>query len=223
MTGLLRRVAGAALLAVLAAAACQPVDEIGDLGPMEDEQAEGDADRRGAPRTGAPETLDDARASGEAGALAWQRGARLAEVVVDVDESGRPVEVLLTYLAPDADRFLTVEVGADGVSQERPTLGTLDLEALPGVAVEAVPPLPEGTREPEDLVGAAGEGLAGCGAQGTPATVLYTTGAPLGWDPESGVWTQDLAWTATVTTAEGAGVVLDPVTAAVLDCVTPAG
>lgn len=210
------------LVGVLAAAGCQPVDEFDGLAAPEQRGGPGQEDPRGAPEVGLPGSLSEAVARTDTEAARWQRGARLAEAVVQVDEDARMVEGSLTYLAPHADRLLTVEVTREGVRQERPTLETLDLTPIPEDAIEALPPLPEDVREPADLVAAAAEAFAACDVDGTPSTVLYATGAPLGWDPKQGAWTVALDWTATVITETGAGAVLDPVTATARDCLPPA-
>ncbi|HVM14927.1 MAG TPA: hypothetical protein VM287_11455 [Egibacteraceae bacterium] len=210
------------LVGVLVGAGCQPVDEFDGLAVPEQGGAPGQEDPLGAPEAGLPGSLSEAVTRADTEAARWQASARLAEAVVQVDEDGRLVEGRLTYLAPHADRLLAVEVTQEGLRQERPTLATLDLAPIPPEAVEAVPPLPEGAREPAELVAAAAEAFAACDVDGTPSAVLYATGAPLGWNPQEEAWTVPLRWTATVTTATGGGAVLDPVTATATDCVPPA-
>lgn len=209
---------------VVGLAACQPVEEIDDLGDAPDAGVGADdADLRGAPAVALPTTLAEALERAEGEAVQWQAGARLAEVVVAVTEDGKLAEGRLTYLAPDADRILAVGITPEGISRQRPTLATLGLTPIPGAAVEALPPLPEGTREPAELATAAEQAFAGCGVDGRPETVLYATGAPLAWNPDTEAWATPLGWTATVTTEGGAGAVLDPVAATVLDCLPQPG
>lgn len=214
------------LVAVLGtvAAACQPVEDFDDLGDAPDSEAPAEEpDRRGAPHVALPTTLAETLERGEDEAVQWQNGARLAEVVVDVTDDGGLAEGRLIYLAPDADRILTVSITREGVRRDRPTLETLGLPPIPGPAVEDLPQLPAATREPADLAAAAAEAFAECGVEGRPATVYYATGAPVAWNADTGRWATPLEWTATVTTEEGAGAVLDPVHATVIDCLAGPG
>lgn len=202
---------------------CQPVEDVDSLDAADSGRtgAEG-ASPRGAPAGGLPESLSEAVARANEAAAQWQRDVRLAEIVMHVDEEGQLTEGRLTYLAPHADRLLEVEFLPEGMRQDRPTLAALDLSPIPGEAIGALPPLPEGAQGPADLVAAAPDAFAECGVEGTPSTVIYATGAPLAWDPATGVWTLPLDWSATVTTETGAGAVLDPVTATSTECLAPA-
>lgn len=203
--------------AALALAACQPVDEFDDLtGPVGEDEPAAD-EPPGAPAGAAPATLAEALDAGEAAAARWQDGARLAEAVVDFDGQGRMAGGRLTYLAPDADRFLTVEFGPDGVREERTTLAAFELSPITAAGVEALPALPDGVAEPAALAEQAQE--AGCDTTGPPVSVLYASGAPLAWDLDAQDWAAPLGWTATVTGENGGGVALDPVTGGVLGCV----
>lgn len=217
-----------ALTAVLAVGlplvACQPVDELDGAGePPTDADRVEEADRRGAPLRGEPSSMAEAIERAQTEAARWQDGARLAEVFVELAEEGGLTEARLTYLAPDADRLLAVLVDEDGTSQERPSLEALGLAPMTGPALQELPPLPEGTREPSDLVTASQDALDHCEAASPPTQVLYATEAPQAWDPDSQTWTTDLGWTVTVSDGDGAGVVLDPVTADPARCLSPAG
>lgn len=216
-------VAALGLAGILLASGCQPVDEV-DTTAAPDANGTGGAGGtpRGAPAAGLPGSLSEALSRGNRAAAGWQRNARLAEIVLQVDEDGQFTEGRLTYLAPHADRLLEVEVTPEGTREDRPTLETLDLTPIPEEAVGALPALPEDVQEPAELVEASADAFAECDVEGTPSTVIYATGAPLAWDPASGTWTLPLAWSATVTTDTGAGAVLDPVTAAATDCLPPA-
>lgn len=211
------------VVAFLLVSACQPVDEVDSLDAPEQGDTNGEGGSpRGAPAAGLPESLSGAVARADGAAAQWQRDARLAEVVMQIDEAGQVSEGRLTYLAPHADRLLEVELTGQGMTQDRPILEALDLAPIPGEAVGALPPLPEGVRDPAELVTASADAFAECGVEGTPSTVIYATGAPLAWDPAAGAWTLPLDWTATVTTETGAGAVLDPVTATATECLPPA-
>lgn len=209
-------------LGVAVALGCQPVDDLGTRDETVGTGAGAEVDRRGAPLTGLPGTLAEVLARAEHEAARWQDGARLAEVAVDVDEEGRLTRAQLTYLAADADRLLAVTVSPDGLREQRPTLGAFDLTPITGDALDALPPLPEGVQEPTALVEAAPAAFATCGVDAVPAAVLYASGAPLAWHPDTQEWTDTLAWTATVTGDDGVGAVLDPVTAEIIDCVNAA-
>lgn len=217
--------AGVALVAgFLLVSGCQPVDDVDSLDASESGDTSGAGDSpRGAPAAGLPESLSEALARADGAAAQWQRDARLAEIVLEVGDEGQLAEGRLTYLAPHADRLLEVELTPEGMRQERPTLEGLDLTPIPAEAVGALPPLPEGVRDPGELVSASTDAFAECGVEGAPSTVIYATGAPLAWDPAAGAWTLPLDWSATVTTEDGAGAVLDPVTATATDCLPPAG
>ena len=224
MTAVTVRVAGSVLGMVVgmvvALAACQPVDDFEDLAdPASDGGEPRDVDRRGAPATGPPGTLEEALARADGEAARWQDGARLAEAALEVDDAGDLVEGRLTYLAADAERLLTVVVTPEGVRVERPVLEAFDLTPISGDALAALPPLPPDVLEPDQLSGPAQEAFGECGVEGAPANMLYATGAPLAWNPQDQQWAGPLDWTVAVTTAEGGGAVLDPVSARALDCI----
>lgn len=201
-------------------AACQPVDDLDE--PVDEDLAAGQVDRRGAPESGLPDTLAATLTQTDVEAARWQEGARVAEVAVEVD-GDRLTEVSVTYVAPDADRLLTVTLTDEGLREERPTLGAFDLEPIPADALAQLPPWPEGLREPTALVEGSDQAFDACGVDGAPDAVLYASGAPLAWDPDAGDWGGPLGWTATVTTGDDDGVVLDPVTAERFDCLEGAG
>lgn len=214
--------AGACALGITAVlAACQPVDDLDE--PVDDDLAAGQVDRRGAPDSGMPATLAATLAQTDVEAARWQEGARVAEVAVEVD-GDRLTEVRVTYVAPDADRLLTVTLTEEGQTEERPTLGAFDLEPIPADALAQLPPWPEGLQEPTTLMEGSGQAFDACDVEGAPDAVLYASGAPLAWDPEAGDWGVALGWTATVTTGDdGDGAVVDPVTAERFDCLSGTG
>lgn len=200
----------AAALPLLLLTACQPVD---DGLPSSDDSAEGAVGRPGpgAPEVDSrmPEDLPMLLAEHAGTAAQWQDGAIPVEIVAEL-EAGGWVSATVVYLAPDADRFLVITVDGEGTDQQRPTLETLGVEPVPEPALAEVPPLPQRARSPEALAEGARPALEGCGTDDDPVTVLYMTGAPATWDGST--WTEPPAWTATVSTAEGAGAVVDPVT-----------
>lgn len=211
----------AAVAMVALPLACQPVEDIDDLDSAETGAGGGqEEDRPGAPVAGAPATLAEAVSRGESEAAQWQDGARLTEVLVELADDGHANSTRLVYLAADADRLLAVEVTAAGVQQQRPTLAGIMLEPVPGAALEEIPELPGDAREPSELAEAAEETFDACDVDGDVAAVIYATGAPQSWNSEVGEWSAPLMWTATATTADGAGVVLDPVTAEPTDCLS---
>lgn len=207
-----------ALVALVLAAGCQPVDSGvlpgGEPRPGQTAGAEADADE---PAALAPD-LQALVADLEAAAVEWQAAPVLAEVYVDLDgEAWR--EATATFLAPDADRMLLLQVDADGQRQQRPTLETLDLVPVAAAGLAEVPPLPDGTLGPDELVAA---GQATDCALGDIGSVLYSTGAPAAWDGTA--WTEPPAWTATLGGDE-ASLLLDPVTGEALPdgCLPAAG
>ncbi|CAN5480092.1 hypothetical protein BH23ACT7_BH23ACT7_18720 [soil metagenome] len=215
-----RGIAAGAAVAALLAGGCQPA---GDASPAGSETVPAAApdDPRGRPRTDFPATLAELSRLGGMTAAEWQEDPRLADAAVELAPDGAWASARLTYLAADADRFLTLRMEPGSTSQQRPTLGGLGLTAVGGEALEAVPPLPDDTLEPADLAAAAAPVLERCGASGAVTTVLYATGAPAIWDGQS--WTVDPQWRATVATGSG-GAAVDPRTgAAVLDdpCLEP--
>jgi hypothetical protein len=214
------------LVAAALAAACQPVDEVDDLGPQVEGEDDVAGDPVGAPETGMPATVGELRARTDEAARQWQEDPRVAEARVELDDEGGWREARVTYLAPEADRFLIVRVSPEGISEERLVLTHLDLTALPAEAVDEVPELPEDVAEPSALAEAAVEPLDECGVGGEARAVLYSSGAPYAWDPGSVAWSEPPAWGVTVTTDEGGGASLDPVTgepAGPSACFEPAG
>ena len=197
-----------ALAVVLAA--CQPA---GGPAPPATEQA-ADGPRRGAPAVTAPQQLDELLAQTRSTAEEWQDEPRPAQVTVDLAEDGRWTAAQVVYVAADADRYLVVEATPDGLRQQRPTLAAVDVPPVPAAAVEKLPALPSGTREPAALAAEAAEPLAECQV-GAVTTVLYDTGAPFTWDGST--WTVTPEWSATLLNADGGGVVVDPVDAAAPD------
>lgn len=149
----------------------------------------------GAPEQPFPQTL--AALSRHAGEVAkqWQDGAVLVEVAVGL-EGGRWRSAEATYVAPDSDRFLRFTVSSKGIDQSRPTLATLSLQRIDGAGVARIPPLSKSALDPAALRSAAGPALADCGIDPRSGQILYATGAPFAWDGSR--WTQELAWTATI-------------------------
>jgi hypothetical protein len=156
----------------------------------------------GAPVSGLPRTLTELVSRTHLLAEEWQDEPVLAEVEVDVDADGRWSAARATYLAPDADRFLSLETSGAGFSQQRPTLSTLQLQPVTAEGLAAVPPLPDDAAEPHDL--AQSDAAAECGV-GTPTTVLYATGAPVAWDGTT--WTRTPEWRATISDGDAAAAV----------------
>ncbi|HWH32106.1 MAG TPA: hypothetical protein VNU01_05485 [Egibacteraceae bacterium] len=204
----------AVVLAVLAATACQPVDDVPrDPRGTVERVTETPLD---APVTGMPSSLEDLRARAWPEALAWQDEPVLAEILVDVEASGGWRRAQLTYLAADADRLLTVTVTADGMADELTTLAALQLHPVSRRGMAEVPELPEGVLQPPELVRMGRAELRECGIRDTPTGVLYASGAPAAWNGRR--WTAPPVWTATVT-SDGGAVQLDPVSGEVLGCV----
>lgn len=191
---------------LLLVVACQPVDEP-DLDAHVIEGGEGANDPVGSPQESLPSSLGELLAQHETTAAQWQSGAVVAEIVVSLDEDGSWSRASVTYLAPDADRFLLLEVGPDGTSQERPTLEGLELPTVPADALAELPD-PEALLDPGALRDAAAETLDACGVGSDAVTVIYATGAPTAWDGQT--WTEPPAWRATMS-GDGAAVV-DPTT-----------
>jgi hypothetical protein len=187
-----------ALTGLLAMGACQPVDRL----DLDDESAPEDT-ATGPGASGLPATLDELVERGDALAREWQREPVLAELAVSLDGE-RWKRARLLYLAGDADRFLSLRLEPDRVSQERVTLETLGLEPVPREALAAVPDLPAGTLAPAELVEAAQPHLDGC-LEGPPSEVIYDTGAPATWEGEA--WADPPVWSATLwhASAEGGG------------------
>lgn len=193
---------------VLLAAACQPIG-----GPSVTAPTPGDDGATGrplgAPDAGVASTLDDLVTRGHAIAEEWQADPVLSEVQVDLDAAGGWSQARLVYVAGDADRMLQLETAGAGFTQQRPSLGTLNIQPVPGEALTEVPAFPDDAMAPQKLATAPAAGECGISGQ---ATVLYTSGAPYAWDGTT--WTDPPAWTATVTAAGGSAVRLDPVSGA---------
>ena len=175
-------------------------------GPSEVRSGGSAQPRLGAPDEALPSTLDELLARGRPVAEEWQVEPVLSEVEVDLDAEDRWLGARLAYLAADADRFLSLVASGTGFSQQRVTLGTLQVQAVTGDGLGEVPRLPERALGPEAL--AAAEAVGTCGV-GRPVTVLYSTGAPYAWDGTA--WTEAPRWRATITD-ETAGAVLDVTT-----------
>ena len=199
-----RSLAAAAL--VLLAVACQPVDE-GELDGQPAPGGEAATDPVGSPQESLPTSLTTLLAQHQSTAAQWQAGAQVAEIVVELDDEHHWRAVSVLYLAPDADRFLLLEVDGDGMRQQRPTLDGLELAPVPGEALEQLPE-PELLLDPTELLDAAEETLDACNVDGGPVTIVYATGAPAAWDGRT--WTEPMQWRATIS-GEGAGAV-DPTT-----------
>ena len=157
----------------------------------------------GAPVAGLPATLDELFTRGHQIAEEWQAEPVLVEVEVDV-AGGRWSDARLVYVAADSDRFLQLAATDGGFSQERITLSTLQVEAVPSEGVEQIPPFPDGALEPAEL--AAAQAVAACGVA-DQASVFYVTGAPVAWDGTA--WSPPPQWRATVTAPEGGGATVD--------------
>jgi hypothetical protein len=195
-------VAGAAVLV----GACQPIDS-GDV-PRDELEATGTPapPARGAPATaGLPGDIEALLSGLSSTAGEWQASPVPVEVVAGVD-GGVWGSAAITYLAPDADRFLLVTVTPDGTSQQRPTLETFGLQPITGGAIEAVPS-PDGLMPPAALLDSAADLLDDCDVDEEITTIIYTTGAPAAWDGTA--WTEPLAWEAVLSTADGEGATVD--------------
>lgn len=198
----------AATAAMVGLVACQPVEAPPPRDPVTDAAAEPGAP--GAPGTaGVPQELAALQARLETVAREWQEEPIIAEIDVELVDAAAWSHARVTYVAPDADRLLSVVLDADGMSQQRPTFATLGLEPVSAAGVEQIPDFPDAAQEPQDLAASAAPVLDGCGFDQTAASVLYASGAPVAWDGER--WTEELAWTATVVSADDDAVLLDPV------------
>lgn len=220
MTGFPRRAAGAVLAAALLVG-CQLSEATGPAVVATSEGAAAEDAALGSPEQDWPRTLPALQAYAAPEALAWQDDPVLADVTVWLDEEGRWQRVRLTYVAPDAERMMTIRSRPDELRVERPRLAGLQLPELPAAAVEQMVPLPADVQEPAALGEAAAQALADCGAGGPARAVLYATGAPAAWDGST--WSRIPSWRATVVTPAG-GVIVDPVTGtafAPLTCVEP--
>lgn len=201
------------LAAALAVAACQPAGGPA-LQPSGDEPAPATSEELlGAPGSGGvPQSIDQLVQLGRERAQTWQDDPVLTELIVEVGEDGAWSSAEVTFAAGEAARLFQVTANAEGISETRPSLATLQLQPVPPEALEDVPELPEDVRTPAAL--AASEGVRECiGGPGT--TVHYTTGAPYAWDGEH--WTQDPAWVATVGSG-GKTATLNPASGKVGDC-----
>lgn len=209
-----RRALACCVSALLLAAACQPVAPDGEALGSATVSGEGEQTPVGAPASGVPDTLAALLERAGSSAAEWQAEARPVAVFAGLAD-GVVQRAQVTYLAPDADRFMVITVSPDGASQERPTLGTLALEAVDAPGMEQVPALPEGALDPFPLVAAAADALAACGIGGDPDAVLYATGAPAAWDGQS--WAEQPAWTATIRSGDEGAVQVDPTSGALQD------
>lgn len=199
----------AALAVAAALAGCQPAQSPLDDEPTGAEGAPGGED-------GMPGSLDELADRASEEAARWQEGSRLVEIRVELDGGDDDASwrtARATFVAPDAQRLLTVEWGPDGRGEHRPRLAGLGLSPVPAEALAGVPARPDGAREPGELAAAAEQPLAECDLEGPPVAVLYASGAPDAWDPERGNWPEPPEWSAAITNEGGAGVTLDPVTA----------
>lgn len=193
-----------AVLTVLALG-CQPADDPAlGIGTAEDR---GDAASNpvGAPRESLPDSLEGLLARLDSTARRWQDDPRVVEIVLELTED-RWTGASVTYLAPDADRFLALRIDAEGTTQERPTFEGFDLQPVPGDALAEVP-APDALLGPAELLAAAQTVLDDCGV-GPPERLFYATGAPAAWDGSR--WTEEPAWTAAIAGERAA--VVDPTT-----------
>lgn len=204
--GLARR---AGVLALVLACGCQPVN--GGAAPDPGVTGTPATAPPAAPQRGVPGSLAELLSRADSTAAQWQSGAKPAQIAVDL-EAGVPVASTITYLAPDADRFLLVRFDADGLSQERPTLDTLALQAVTAAGLEQVPALPEGTLDPGSLLAAASQAGEQCGLGDDIGVVLYATGAPAAWDGAN--WVEPPGWTALLSAGQQGAVQVDPATGA---------
>jgi len=195
------RVALLLLVAVVALTACQPFGGPEAIGPTAPAPDAG-GPPVGAPARGLPASLEELRERGAGVAREWQDEPVLAEVEIDLDAEGAWNAARLTYLAADADRFLSLVTSGSGFSQQRPSLATFDLQPVTGEGLDQLPPFPDDAAEPAALAEAA---AAACEVGDAP-TVLYVTGAPVAWDGTA--WSEPPVWRATVTGAEAAGAAL---------------
>lgn len=201
---------------VLALAACQPVDDYAVRDRETPPSAA--ASPLGAPQQGMPADLAELLERATVVAREWQDEPRVAEVRVSLGARGRWADAEVTYLAPSADRILTVTMSADGVRRELSTLATLSLKPVNARGLAQLPELPAEVQEPSALARGARAALRRCGMGAGAEAVLYATGAPVSWNGRR--WTAPPAWTATVMTDQG-GVQVDPLTGDDLRCITP--
>jgi hypothetical protein len=211
-----RRGPALVVAAALALAACQPVDDYG-AGDRETPPSAA-ASPLGAPEQGMPGNLAELLERATAVAREWQDEPRVAEIRVSLGARGRWESAEVTYLAPSADRILTVTLSADGVARELSTLATLNLRPVSARGLALLPDLPPEAQEPSALARGARAALRRCGVGAAAEAVLYATGAPVSWNGRR--WTAPPAWTATVVTARG-GVQVHPLTGDEVRCITP--
>jgi hypothetical protein len=199
-----------------AAGACQPADDPAVL------EASEETGEEVAARPSVPAALDELIAETDAVAAEWQDDVRAVEVLIHLTPEREATRARVTYLAAQADRFLTVEIDERGTSEERPTLATMGLYPVDPAGIEAIPSLPEGAEDPDDLAESAAPVLDECGFDTTVDSVLYTSGAPAAWDGQR--WAGELGWTATARSGGGNAVTIDPVDGTPADdpCVVPA-
>jgi len=203
-----------AFVMTLLLAACQPVDELGSA-PRQTSAAP--AERPiDAPVVVMPQRLDALWTRVEPVVLEWQEDPQVAELLVEFDGEQHWRRVQLTYVAADADRFLTVVVTPETVTDERTTLATLGLRPITRRGMTSLPPFPAQAREPGDLADSARAALRRCAMPGRVLRVLYASGAPVSWGGRR--WTAPPEWTATVTTARGS-VSVNPETGVIGDCI----
>jgi hypothetical protein len=207
----------AASAAALVAAGCQPVDAPPSRDAATDDAvaSEAPADpgapaEPGAPAAnGVPQSLKDLRARLETVAPEWQAEAVVAEIHVSLADATW-TQAVVTYVAPDAERLLLVDLDAAGMSQQRPTFSTLGLHPVSAAGVAEIPPFPEEAQDPQELAAVAAPMLEACGVDPIVSSVLYASGAPVAWDGER--WREQPTWTAAVATQDGDTVHLDPAT-----------
>lgn len=184
------------------AVACQPFG--GPPGGAPTPSGDAASDPIGAPAAAVPSDLPALLQRGQEVANEWQETPVLAELQIDVDEAGAWSGVRMIYLAAEADRLLQlVEEGGD-FSEQRPSLASLSMQAVPAEGLDELPGFPQDALAPEDLATAAG--ARECGVEGG-ATVLYATGAPAAWNGTA--WASPPQWRALVTGADGTGAELD--------------
>lgn len=167
----------------------------------------------GAPRAGVPSTLDGLIELGDRRALEWQEEPVLAEVEVDVTDSGEWADARLTYLAADADRMLHLVAAGGGFTEQQPSLASLQIQPVPQAGLDELPEFPDDAATPEEL--ATSEAAQSCGVTGD-VTVLYVTGAPIAWDGSQ--WSTPPEWRVTVAAADGTGAQLTTAGEAAGEC-----
>ena len=185
---------------------CQPADD--PLQSQADEEAEDAPDDPpvGVAERGVPQTLDALFERVEGTAGEWQTGAREVEVLARLDD-GEVGSAQVTYVGPGADRFLVIELTEDGMAQDAPRLAGLELQIVPGAALDEIEP-PDALADPADLVGMAGEALGECGMGDEVSSVLYATGAPAAWTGDG--WATAPSWRALLGIGDAGTVEVDP-------------